>query len=389
MRILISVQNYHPAYSFGGRVVKSTAVAEGLAKLGHEVSVVTSSVIDRETKPAFFTRRESVNGVSVIYLGTWLRFSQISLNPSALRFALSEVKKYDAVYIVGLYDAISPLVALAARRARIPYIVEPSGMLIPIVRSLRLKRAYHKIIGSWMLRDAHAVFYTSQIEHDEAVGFGIAPEKLLLSPNGINLGDYKSLPTRGAFRRCYEIPEGSSLVLSLGRIEQKKNLEELFRAVAGLRSLDFFLAVVGPSESEGYLNKLKRLASELQIEPRVRFIPTLLGEEKLSAYVDADIFAIVSINENWGITATEAIACGLPVVVTDTCGVAEVVEGRAGLVVKRDAASIREGIEKLSADDGLRAEIKARLPEVAGGLSWDSKVSQLARIFSFLIAMPD
>ncbi|HXG30686.1 MAG TPA: glycosyltransferase, partial [Thermodesulfobacteriota bacterium] len=353
MRVLISVQNYRPAYSFGGRVGNAAALAEGLHRLGYEVMVVTSSVVDRQRRPALRTRRDCINGVSVTYLGTWLRIGNVSLNPAVLGFAASEISRFDAVHIIGLYDALGPAIAFSARRNGIPYSVEPSGMTIPIVRSLRLKRVYHALFGYSMLMGARAIVVTSKVEWDEALGFGIPPEKLVIRHNGIDLEAYKSPPKRGLFRRRFGIPECTPMVLWLGRIEAKKNLEGLLEALSGLKGLPWTLVIAGPSESQDYLRALHRLSYTMGIEERVRFVPGLYGEDKLSAFLDADLFVLVSINENWGNTVLEAIALGVPVLVTRTCGVAEVVEGRAGLVVDLDVSAIRDGLKRLLTDSDL------------------------------------
>lgn len=114
MRILVSVQNYHPAYSFGGNVYKSKALAEGLHNLGHDVTVVTSSVVDRSSHPDFISRIEYLNGVRVKYLGTWIKLKKVSLNPAVFRFAFTEMGEFDIVHIIGLYDFIGPAVALGS-----------------------------------------------------------------------------------------------------------------------------------------------------------------------------------------------------------------------------------------------------------------------------------
>jgi glycosyltransferase involved in cell wall biosynthesis len=381
MRILICVQNYHPAYSFGGRVVKAVALAEGLNRLRHDIMVVTSSVIKRDSRPAWRTRSDCINGVRVMYLGTWFKVGQISLNPSVLPFAFSQVSRFDAVHIIGLYDALGAAVALAARRAGVPYSIEPSGMLIPIVRSLRLKRAYHSVFGYPMLKGARAVVVTSQVEWRDALKFGIPSEKLVLCRNGINPQSYQSLPHRGSFRQRFGIAEGTPLILWLGRVEAKKNLEQLIEALAGLKHYPWALAIVGPSESSAYLSSLHQLAYQFGIEKRLHFVSALYNGDKLSAYTDADLFALVSINENWGNTVMEAIASGVPVLVTRTCGVSEVVEGRAGLVVERSVSAIRNGLEHLLNDADLYKQLKAGLPALASELSWDKRVCQIADLF--------
>lgn len=362
-------------------MIKAVALAEGLHNLGNSVEVVTSSVIERNGSPSWQTYTDSVNGIQVTYLGTWFEVGMVSLNPAVLPFALSEVNRFDAVHIIGLYDALGLPVAFAARRAGVPYSVEPSGMLIPIVRSLRLKSAYHSVFGRSMLDGSRNVVVTSRVEWHDAEQFGVPSEKLICRRNGIDLGAYNSLPERGIFRRRFGIPEETPLILWLGRIEQKKNLEQLLEALSLLTRRPWNLAVVGPSESAGYLNSLRQFANRFNIEKRVHFIAGLYDQDKLAAFSDSDMFVLVSVHENWGNSVLEAIAAGVPVLVTRTCGVSEIVEGRAGLVVEQNVDAIREGLGNLLSDCGLYRKFKAQLPGLASEISWDKPTRQMAELF--------
>lgn len=362
-------------------MIKAVALAEGLHKLGHDIMVVTSSVIGRDSRPDWRTSSVRVNGIQVAYLGTWLKVGHVSLNPAVLHFSFSEVGRFDAVHIIGLYDALGPVVALAARRNGVPYSVEPIGMLIPIVRSLRVKRAYHAVFGGSMLKDARVIVVNSQVEWRDAEQFGIPSEKLFLRHNGVDMKAFQSPPDRGTFRRRFGIPEEIPLILWLGRIDSKKNLEQLIEALAGLKHYLWSLAIVGPSESQSYLNYLRQLSRQLGIEKQIYFITALYNGDKIAAFADSDLFVLVSINENWGNTVMEAVAAGVPVLVTRTCGVAEIIEGRAGLVVERNAGAIRTGLEHLLNDTNLYRQFKARLPALASELSWDKPVSQMADLF--------
>src|SRR5205085_7995987 len=95
-RVLLCLQAYHPAYSFGGTVFKGVALAKGLVARGHEVAVVTSSVVDRERMPPVRTRRRMVDGVEVSYLGTLARVGKVSVYPVVVAFGRRDMKRFDA-----------------------------------------------------------------------------------------------------------------------------------------------------------------------------------------------------------------------------------------------------------------------------------------------------
>jgi len=382
MRILIASQNYHPAYAFGGRVMTAVALAEGLRRLGHSVSVATTTVVGRDRRPARRTWTETINGVRVHYLGTLAAIGRTSVNPSVLPFAASHVAAQDAALIIGLYDSLGPALGWFARRSGVPYAIEPSGMLIPIVRSLAAKRLYQRFFGRRLVSHARAVVVTSQREWDDAVRFGVAPRHLVLRRNGVDVGAFRRPAKQGAFRGRLGVPAGEPLILWVGRIEPIKNLDQLLVALAGLTHVQWHLALVGPTEKQEYLFRLQALARELGVAPRTHFVGPLYGDAKLAAFADAHVLALVSFNENWGNVVLEAMAAGVPVLVTDSCGVSELVERGGGLVVKREVAAIRAGLWRLLTDGGLYQRLRADLAGQAENFSWDEPVKQMSNLFA-------
>src|SRR5580704_14623136 len=187
MRILNVTATYAPFLEFGGPPVKVRALAQGLAGRGHEVTVLTAdwgleermSGEERsgaERSP--FGWRLVENGVTAIYLPTWLRYRSLSWNPAVKRFCRAQLQNYDLAHIFGLYDFLGPAVANACVKRKIPYVLEPIGMFVPIVRSLRLKRIYHTLFGRRLLAEASAIVATSEQEVEELVSGGVQREKI-------------------------------------------------------------------------------------------------------------------------------------------------------------------------------------------------------------------
>src|SRR4029077_559064 len=125
------------------------------------------------------------NGVQTIYLPTWLRYRALSWNPAVNRFLRARLQNFDVVHIFGLYDLLGPAVAAECRRRGIPYVVEPIGMFRPIVRSFRLKRIYHGVLGRTMLNGARYLIATSEQEQAELASAGLPAERVLLRRNGV------------------------------------------------------------------------------------------------------------------------------------------------------------------------------------------------------------
>jgi glycosyltransferase involved in cell wall biosynthesis len=102
-------------------------------------------------------------------------------------------------------------------------------------------------------------------------------------------------------------------------------------------------------------------------------------------YGDADVFVLSSRNESFGIVAAEAVACGIPTVVTDRCGVAETL-GASALVVPCSTEGIREAIAQILATPELRASLAVAGPEVARANSWDAMVARQVELYRQVLA---
>lgn len=399
MRILNVTQSYAPFFEFGGPPVKVRALAEGLARKGHQVSVLTADwgLQQRLRKmPKEVPVRESpyglvreVRGVTVAYLRNWFHYRASSWNPGLGKYLRAELKNFDVVHIFGLYDLLGPGTAAECHKHNIPYVVEPIGMFVPIVRNLWLKQMYQRFLGREMLARASLVVATSEQEREELLSGGIAKARILLRRNGVDSPSV--LPERGNFRRTMRIPADAKLVLFLGRLSEKKSPDLLLKAFAntstpgpqGGRRTD--LAFVGPDEA-GMKARLQQMVKGLGLNERVHFSGPLENDAKWEAYRDADIFVLPSQNENFGNTAAEAVAAGTPVIVTDQCGIAPWLKDVAGVVVKHDEAELRGALARLLEGNSLYTRLKDGCAMAYRQLGWEEPLEEMEAAYSKLAA---
>jgi glycosyltransferase involved in cell wall biosynthesis len=399
MRILNVTQSYAPFYEFGGPPVKVEALATGLAQRGHEVTVLSvdwgweSRQASEESaappnRSAFGWTREA-NGVRGIYLPWRWRYRATTWNPTVTRFCRERLAGFEVVHIFGLYDLLGPAVARECRKRAIPYVVEPIGMFVPIVRNIFLKRVYHKVWGEMMLRGAVAVIATAEQEVEELAAGGIPREKIVLRRNGVVVP--RQLPPEGKFRGEHGIPPEALLILFLGRLSEKKSpellLEAFLRIPETVKGREVWLAFAGPDES-GMRARLDELARVRGVARRVAISGPVFGEKKWAAYRDATVFVLPSQNENFGNTAAEAAACGTPVVITENCGVASLLGGIAGIVVPHDIEAVARAVERLVSDEQLRLRFSQGGKKVASHLGWQEPVEAMERIYEKLAARP-
>ena len=146
------------------------------------------------------------------------------------------------------------------------------------------------------------------------------------------------------------------------------------------------LVLAGPDEGDGFRQHLETLAVQFGLNGGILFTGPLYGDAKWAAYRDADLFVLPSQNENFGNTAAEAVACGTPVLVTDRCGIAPIVDRRAGLVVSHDCAALEAGLEKILDDPAFAARLRAGCGEVARSLGWAEPLAHMELLYKDLLS---
>ncbi len=396
MRLLHVTQSYYPFLEQGGPTVKVRALARGQAAAGHAVTVLSADLgfnraqreLTRATSGAWGLEAHD-DGVEAIYLRTRARYRALTWNPGVADFCTSRLTGFDLVHIYGLYDLLGPRVAAACRLASVPYVVEPMGMFRPIVRSIWMKRLYHDVLGGRMLRGASRVIATAEQERQELLDGGIADGKIVVRRNGIEIP--AAFPPPGSFRAQWHIAENAKLILFLGRLVSKKSPDLMLEVFShwnqrGNGARGSVLVMAGPDEGDGFRQRLETLSAQMGLNGRVLFTGPLYGEAKWAAYRDADVFVLPSLNENFGNTAAEAVASGTPVLVTDRCGIAPLVNGRAGLVVPHAAAALEAGLARILDDGALYAQLREGCQGVANSLGWAEPLTEMQTLYARIIA---
>src|ERR1700730_9508435 len=396
MRILNVTQSYYPFLDKGGPTVKVRALARGMAAAGHQVTILSADqrfdTATRKTVDAIPTRwgfEAREDSVEAVYLHTRARYRLLTWNPGVAAVCRECWASYDLIHIYGLYDLIGPQVANACRRLARPYVVEPMGMFQPIVRNIPMKRFYHGVLGGIMIRGTSRLIATADQERQELLKGGIPEHKIVVRRNGIDVP--AEFPPPGRFRNQWGISSNLKLVLFLGRLVSKKSPDMMLEAYARWKqhnsgSQPSLLVMAGPDEGDGFRQHLETIAAQMGLNGGVLFTGPLYGDAKWAAYRDADLFVLPSQNENFGNTAAEAVACGTPVLVTDTCGIAPIVDRGAGLVVSHDCAALEAGLEKILDDPAFAARLREGCGEVARSLGWAEPLAQMDSLYKQLVS---
>lgn len=257
-----------------------------------------------------------------------------------LPWLLANIQSYDIVVVHALWQYHTVAVRKAAMKRGVPYVVYTHGMLDPYFKRVSfLKHAKKWLFWPWadyrVLRDANAVLFTTEEERLLASqSFWLYSAKEVV----VNLGAARprgnpSVQCDAFYARHPEL-RSKRLALFLGRLHQKKGCDLAIQAFARVlaRDANWHLVVAGPDQV-GWRKDLSRLADSLGMADRLTWTGMITGDEKWGALHSSEFFFLPSHQENFGVVVAEALACGLPPLISDKINIwREVKNCGAGLV---------------------------------------------------------
>jgi len=272
-------------------------------------------------------------------------------SPALGRAAATAAGKSDIVSCHGLWSYPAWAAWRAARRAGVPMIIHPEGMLEPraLAISARRKQFIRKLFQDAALRECACLRAISRGEARNFRHFGYQGPIALVS-NGLEYSAFERLPSREEFAANFPQTDGRRVLLFLSRVHPKKGLVPLLKAWKRLKRVrssgDWLLVIAGPDES-GHEAQLRKIAAEANLQKDVLFTGPLYAEQKLAAYAAADAFVLPSYSETLGLVVMEAAACGLPVVLTKECNFPEIVRAGGAIDARPEPKSLARALEIL------------------------------------------
>ncbi|HEX8847965.1 MAG TPA: glycosyltransferase [Gemmatimonadaceae bacterium] len=346
------------ARAFGGPTEAIAGWARAAAVAGHDVKVLAPHVADEEL--AWFRRQAT--GVQVSTFPLRGR-PPLLVTPGLYRRILREADAADIVHVHGLLNLVSSLAARAAVRAGIPLVIDPFGTLSAYTfghRHTASKRLYFALFDRSLLPAAAALHYYSADERAEAermFGDKVLGRGWVVPP---------AIPREAETMAPRRQGKGAR-VLFLSRIDPKKGIETLLEAWPTV--LERFPAarlIIAGGGGRDYAASVR--ARVLQMGARAATIDLagfLSGEAKRAAFAAADVFVLPSFAENFGIVVLEAMAAGLPVVITPEVQLAPYVRRHGlGLITSREPGSLAEAIDTALTDTELRRRAADVAPEL-------------------------
>lgn len=386
MRILHLISSLDPAC--GGPPVVAASLASAQARLGHAVTLASiDQPARREVTLASLQRVPGIAAVNVYWLEPrWLKAITLIGNwvrPSARQPLEEQLAQADMVHLHCVWDLIVLEAAKICRRLRRPYCQVLHGMLDPwCMQQKTLKKKMALALGFRKMLDGAAFLHV--LNDDE--GRLIAPLGLkapaAIIPNGIFAEEIDSLPPPGRFYARHPALEDRPYVLFLGRLHYKKGLDYLAEAfkIAAAACPEVRLVVAGPDG--GARGDFDRRIADAGLAERVHVIGPIYGAAKFEALVDCACFCLPSRQEGFSMAIVEALASGVPAVISAPCHFPEVASAGAGLVTPLDARAVAAALTRVLQDADLRSRMgRAGRELIAARYTWPTIAEQALQAY--------
>ena len=369
MRVALVGDEYYP--DIGGASLYALELSLQLVRLGIETVVITH-------KHPGQAEEEEIDGVKIKRVKGWvLNHPHRTFSPllfcRCYKYILDE--KFDVVHGLDFYSTMALMVIPFARIFRIPCV-----LTCHTARGSAFQIFLQRVLG-WMFRVGNRLIAVSRASARFSRLLGFSEKRVTVVPNGVDLSCFNGKMDASVMREELGIGDEPLVVTAL-RLIKGKSPELLISAFAGVLSVvpDAKLVIAGSGQEE---DNLSRQIKGLNITNSVFMVGKLRKEKVAQLMAAADVFALPSKMESFGLTLLEASAAGLPVVCSNAGGIPEVFQdGFNGLLYPPgDDDAMAKAIIRLLQDRELAKKISANAMETAGRFTWERTAEQTLRVY--------
>ncbi len=358
MRILHVIPSVAPRYGGPSRAILEMCTA--LRSAGLDLLVVTTDADGDGRLPVECDKPVLFHNIPTLFFHRqWSEAFKYSYPLS--RWLEANVSQFDVVHIHAVFSHACLAAAHASRRHKVPYIIRPLGTLDPwsLQQKRFRKQLFWQLGVKQILMGAAAIHYTTEEERRLAED-SLNLERGVVIGLGVDSAMFQNESEVGLFRQKQPSLGSHPFVLVMSRIHPKKGLELFIQVFADLiaekRFQQWRLVVAGDGDP-AYIQSLKQLAREKQVEGNILFPGWLEGAEKVSALRTADLLALTSHQENFGLCVVESLSCGVPVLVSTQVNLChEIVAARAGWVTPLNGKDLKEAFRAALEDKEERRQ---------------------------------
>ena len=378
MKILHVIPAIAPRY--GGPSTAVIQMSRALAAAGAEVHLASTDADGSERLPYPLGEWVTVEGVQTILFRR--QFSEaLKYSAPLASWLRSTVAQYDVVHVHALLSHACLAAAAACRASAVPYIVRPLGTLDrwSLAQKPWRKRVLLAVNGRKALADAAAVHYTA-LGEQRLVEAAFETKRGFVVPLGLDdeVLNEEQVPASARRQAPY--------VLALSRLHPVKALDALIDAFGDAHSIarKWRLVIAGDGD-EAYVRALKMRAAESAAATAIEFRGWVDGEAKRDLLRHASIYALPSHHENFGVSLAEALARGVPAIVSSHVLISEdLASANAAWVTPNDRQSLAATLLHAMMNDEARQEKSGDGRRFAEGLAWPSVASRLLDVYASL-----
>lgn len=374
MTILHVTPYFAPAWAFGGvcRVVSSLAEAQRQA--GDDPIVLTTDAASPSARLS--APGDDWQGIRVVRVRNWSQRARQDLHvstPIGFGRALRRLVDAETIDVMHCHEFRTTETVLAAGLAgpRTPArVLSPHGTLTYGTGRRRAKRLWDVVVARRVLPAFDGVVALTADEAREVHAYWrrfevpLGDGRVHVVANGVDLDACARRPSRSAARARWGLGDGP-VVLFLGRLHPRKGVDLLVEAFAAVAETHpaARLLIAGPDE--GAQGDVERAVRAHRMADRVVLTGLLEGDDRWTAFAAADLFALPAVGEGFSMAVLEALACGVPVLITEECHFPEVATSGAGLVLDREAPAWTSALVQLLADPSRRAAMRDQAAALA------------------------
>jgi glycosyltransferase involved in cell wall biosynthesis len=353
MKILHVTPHYEPAFEMGGVVRSASQLCRGLVRLGADATVFTTNNRRSNRKlDVSINQQINVGGVRVWYFPIKYFHKKFFYSPELGIACYDKIKEFDIMHLTSFWCYPGIPAGKAARKFGIPYIVSTRGTLVPycLKQGMLKKKIYMSLFDRKNLEGASAIHYTTELERESTHMYNGLVNPSFIIPNPVPLNEFSNMPNRNAARNHFSIPQDSYVISYVGRLHSRKALDVLvhsFMKILPHLSNNCYLLIAGPDD--GNERRLKQLVMKNGLNGKVRFLGFVDPKQRGFVLKASDLFWYATHpGENFGHSAVEAMAAGVPVILTEHVGISrEVIEDKAGIIVSHNPEEIAGRILEL------------------------------------------
>ena len=372
MKIIFISPSFYPAFYYGGPIYSSYELAKALKKQSFDIKVITTNANGKEklkVKTGTFQKLENYLPVKY-YRSLDSRGTSLSMFFNLYR----DIKKSEIIYLISIFSPTTPITIILCKFYKKPLIVTPKGQIDKwcLAQGNRLKKLWLRFFIEPFIENIY--WHSTSAEEQKDINEVYPTAKSFLLPHGINLANFSNnkLPKERSFFNKYTAFDctQSKIIISMGRIHKKKGYDILIKSLDLLlkQNLECLLFIAG--DNFGAKSELQMLIESYSLSDIVFFTGYLEGEEKINFLHNADVFALPSHDENFGIVYAEALAAGTPIIASRHTPWKEVEKYNCGKWVENKPELFAKSIIEILNSDPVKMGKNGR-NYVEENYSWD------------------